>query len=115
MNKHITADEIQKIKMMREYGMKTQDIAQVTGRSAQTITRIKYDKYDEYKRKQREYVKRRRGEKQANNATPDAAESAPQGLDSLIALLEEMNKRLTALCDELGIGDKTADKSGLTA
>ena len=41
MNKHITADEIQKIKMMCEYGMKTQDIAQVTGRSAQTITRNK--------------------------------------------------------------------------
>ena len=111
MNKHITADEIQKIKMMCEYGMKTQDIAQVTGRSAQTITRIKYDNYDEYKRKQREYVKQRRA-KDTEKPTPVIT---PQGLDSLIALVAAMNERLTALCDELGIGDKTADKSGLTA
>lgn len=99
MNKHITADEIQKIKMMCECGMKTRDIAQVTGRSAQTITRIKYDNYDEYKRKQREYVKQRRG-KDTEKPTPVIT---PQGLDSLIALVAAMNERLTALCDELGI------------
>lgn len=101
MNKNITADEVQKIKMMCEYGMKSRDIAQVTGRSVQTITRIKYDNYDEYKRKQREYVKQRRGkEAPAEKPTPVIT---PQGLDSLIALVAAMNERLTALCDELGI------------
>lgn len=113
MNKRITGDEIVKIKMMCEYGMNSRDIAQVTGRSVQTITRIKYDNYDEYKRKQREYVKQRRGkETPAEKPTPAIT---PQGLDSLIALVAAMNERLTALCDELGIGNKTADKSGLTA
>ena len=115
--KNITGEEIAKIKMMCEYGMKVPDIAKVTGRSRQSIYRIKSGTHEAYKVSLRNEERRKRSaqkETPKSDPTPQKPEKEEKGSYTEI-LLNAILMKLTQLCDELGIGDKTADKSGLTA
>lgn len=59
MKNVITGEEIVKIKMMCDYGMSVKDIAKVTGRSTQSIYRIKSGTHEAYKLNHRDAMRKK--------------------------------------------------------
>lgn len=104
--RRISEEEKQKIEMMIGYGMKISLIADVTGWSQTTISRIKNGTLEQHRqecneRNQMNRVKNGQKEDANSNSTMTAG-----SLEYTNLLLNSILMKMNALLEELGVGDK---------
>lgn len=102
--KNLTEKEVENIGKMAAAGMPIRTIAEITGWGEGVIGRIKNGSYYTHKEK----VKKEYYEKCARTAPTVTLESVPpldsvQVLQNINSLLCEIDRKLGALCSELGI------------
>lgn len=109
--RNITQEERQKIETLIGYGIKTKEIAALTGRSEQTINRFKRGTYDEYVKNMREWHRQKR--EQPQEVTQDITIEKPEislranDLSYTNTLLNALLMKLTMICEALGVEDRT--------